>query len=116
MAEAATDTGSRGPRRIVAAVALCVMVLAGLATWVFMVPVTIDHPEWRGGGSSLRCDTVSSVDIAGFRPEVERLCDDAETSRRNTALIIGGIAVTVAFGASTWPSRRLTGEELGPIR
>ena len=57
-----------------------------------------------------------SVDIGGLRAEAEQVCGDAETTRRNTALIAGGIAVTVAFAASTWPSRRLTGEELGPIR
>lgn len=106
----------RGARRILVAVALCGLVLAGLAVWVLLVPVRVSHPEWNGGRSELGCHTLDSVDVFGFRAEAEALCDEAEEERRNAALIAGGVAVTVAFAVSTWPSRRLTGEALGPLR
>ncbi len=105
-----------GLRRVVVAVALCLVALVGLAGWALLVPVTVDHPQLRNGGLSLDCDDLGSGEIFDVRLEVEQRCDEAKATRRNTALIAGGVAVTVAFAASTWPSRRLTGEELGPIR
>lgn len=110
------DPGGHGLRRIVVAVALCLVVLVGLAAWVIAVPVTVELAGWNNGGAPLDCDHIDSVDIGRLRTEAEQVCGDAESTRRNMALIAGGIAVTVAFAASTWPSRRLTGEELGPIR
>ena len=117
MSEEGAGAGeTRGLRRIVVAVVLCVVALLGLAAWVLLVPLEVNHPDWRGGGTSIDCSSTDSVGLAGFRAEVEGLCDDAEEDRRNTALIAGGVVAAVAFAASTWPSRRLTGEELGPIR
>jgi hypothetical protein len=103
-------------RRIVVAVALCLIALIGLASWVLLVPVEVDHPDWSDGGRSVDCSSTDSVDLSGLRADVEALCHDAEEDRRNTALIAGGVVAAVAFAVSTWPSRRLTGEELGPIR
>ena len=96
--------------------ALCGLVLLGLTAWVLFVPVTVSHPEWNDGGRELRCHALDSVEVSGVREEVEVHCAEAEDDRRNSALIAGGVAVTVAFAVSTWPSRRLTGEALGPRR
>lgn len=94
-------------------VAAAIVVLIGLAGWVFLVPVTIDHDGFRNGGSStIECGTRDSIEISGIRDEVDQRCVDAETERRNTALVLGAVVVTLIFAVSTWPSRRLTGESL----
>jgi hypothetical protein len=107
----------RSVRRIVAAVVLSVVVMVGLAAWVLLVPY---ESSAIGEGGREDCDAVldwiDSPEAARQRAEFEKSCDEAEEERRNVALIAGGVAVTVAFAASTWPSRRLTGEALGPLR
>lgn len=90
--------------------------LVGIAVWVLAVPVEVDHAMWNDGGDSFRCSTLDSADVSGMRAELETLCEDAESQRRTTGLIAGAVVVTVAFAVSTWPSRRLTGEALGPLR
>lgn len=119
MSEAgAGERGNRGARRITLAVAVCLIALLGLAWWVFLIPY--ESSDLAGAHSSMDCETKVDwdVDPEGERQmaEFERSCDEARSSRRTTALVIGGVVATVAFAASTWPSRRLTGEELGPIR
>lgn len=35
------------------------------------LPVTVSHPEWNTDGTELGCHTLDSVDVAGFREELE---------------------------------------------
>lgn len=99
----------------VVGVATGLMVL--LALWVVVVPYDVSAAV--GDGRSVSCHNISQA--APTAPEGrEEACDKARekarTSRRSTALAVGAGAFVVATAVSTWPSRRLTGEELGPIR
>lgn len=113
----------RNPRRrtrrpvkvILAVVAATAVVLVGLAVWVSLGS---DTPSARLGSAEVPCD--STVDFDEPAPDVDawfEACQGAKserTSRRDTAAVIGAVAVVVAWAFSTWPSRRLTGERLGP--
>ena len=106
---------SRSARRIVAAVAVAVVVLAGLAGWVLVTPYSVEV-----GGASISCDAGTGRDsVMADRqdePHFGRACDDARDRRRTTALLIGAGVATAAAAVSTLPSRRLTGDKLGPLR
>jgi hypothetical protein len=100
----------RGARRILIVVALAVVVLLGLAWWVLRVPYEADV-----GTRSVDCDvTVILDDPSWDAAAFDQACDDARDERRTTALLIGAAVATAAAAASTIPSRRLTGEALGP--
>lgn len=110
-------SGDRGPnrsvRRIVGIVVAATLVLVGLALWVLVTPYRTE-----AAGLSLDCDVDISwtEDAAGREAEetFDRTCADDRRDRRRTALLIGAAVGTVAAAASTIPSRRLTGEHLGP--
>lgn len=113
------DTARRRTRRpvkvILAVVGATVVLLGGLAVWVSLGS---DTPSARLGSAELSCD--ATVDFDEPAPDVDawfEACQDAKserTSRRDTAAVIGAVAVVVAWAFSTWPSRRLTGDRLGP--
>ncbi|MCU1496356.1 MAG: hypothetical protein JWM47_309 [Acidimicrobiales bacterium] len=103
----------RSATRIVTAVAVAAAVLGGLAWWVQVSPYA--------GTDDLRCDARISWggDPATRRQAEERFdrsCAEARRDRRDTALLVGaGVAIAVC-AVSTVPSRRLTGDKLGPLR
>lgn len=104
---------SRSAARIVVAVAVAVMVLAGLAWWVLVMPYN-GTGDRRCGGHTPSTGTVEAGRVAEV--SFERSCRDARSERRQIALLVGaGVAIT-ACAVSTVPSRRLTGERLGPLR
>ncbi|MBX3285689.1 MAG: hypothetical protein KF703_10125 [Actinobacteria bacterium] len=101
---------SVGARRILIVVSVAVLVLLGLAWWVVQVPYSAEV-----GPRSLECRPHMIFDDPNWDPEAfDRACDDARSDRRTTALLIGAGVATAAAAASTIPSRRLTGEALGP--
>ena len=110
-----TIRSSRSARRIVVAVVISALTIVGLTAWVLLVPY-----EATVVGSALRCDAmVDWVDSPAGRAQekmFEKQCDKERSSRRTTALLIGAGVATAACAASTWPSKRLTGEALGPLR
>lgn len=108
----------RPVRRIVGAVVLSVVIVVGLAAWVFLVPYESSVDEGDGGKLSCSSDVFWELGPSGQekRAEFDRSCDEAESSRRTVALVAGAAVATLAAAVSTWPSRRLTGEELGPLR
>jgi hypothetical protein len=113
------DRRGRGASVILFTVAATLVVLAGLAAWVFLV----GHP-----GESFYDSRSCAYDVRpaeGHDPEgtllaahnaacaaAEAEMADSEAGRRRVASIAGAVVVTVAFAVSTWPSRRLTGESL----
>lgn len=99
-----TSRPSRSAKRIVAAVAVAVMVLAGLAWWVLAASYSVaDGPE------SIDCEQVATAAL-------QRDCGQAKDDRRTTALLLGAGVAIAACAVSTVPSKRLTGEKLGPLR
>lgn len=112
------DRSRRSVTFILAVVAAAVAVMIGLAAWVIAVPYDVSAP--LAGGAALECDTrpgaTGDAELAAWEEACERAEDDARADRRNTALVIGVGAFVVATAVSTWPSRRLTGERLGPLR
>ncbi|NLD76423.1 MAG: hypothetical protein GX643_07125 [Acidimicrobiales bacterium] len=116
-----TEPTSRGALRILGAVAVCLVALAGLAVWV----LAVGHPgevTYESLACDMEMDAQDALDGSAAADRDAR-CEaageqlsESEDERLRTALIAGAVVVTVAFAASTWPSRRLTGEELGPIR
>lgn len=91
-------------------VGLAVVVPVGLAWWVLRVPYEADV-----GGRSVDCGVTAIVDDPAWDPVAfDRACDDAREDRRTIALVVGAAVATAAAAASTIPSRRLTGEALGP--
>lgn len=103
---------------IVAVVVACVVAIGALALWVVAVPYDVEAPL---AGADLACDTVldagvGEAAIAAWEAACGRAEDDARADRRNTAFVLGVGAFVVATAVSTWPSRRLTGERLGPLR
>lgn len=112
-----TGRPSRSAKRIVAVVVAAAVVLAGLAVWVLAVP----YPnEVQVGDVSLSCDGIVEYtnDAAGraAQREFEESCRQPEEDRRNLALLIGAGVAIAACAVSTIPSRRLSGEKLGPLR
>lgn len=107
---------TRGAKRILVVTAVSVVALIGIAVWVLVVPVQVDHDEWRNGGRAFQCHQLDTAEISAIRADLEELCEEAESQRRTTGLVAGAVVVTVAFAVTTWPSRRLTGEALGPLR
>ncbi len=99
-----TSRPSRSAKRIVAAVAVAVVVLAGLAWWVLVVPYTVTD-----GSKTIDCEQVST---ARFSHD----CRQSKQGRRTTALLLGAGVAIAACAVSTVPSKRLTGEKLGPLR
>lgn len=100
-------------RRIVVTVAAAVVALVGLAAWFVAGEAEVEVLGQRVG-----CDAIVAWpgDDAGreAREAYEERCEEAGRDRRDRALLIGlGIAVAASV-VSTWPSRRLTGEALGP--
>ncbi len=108
---------SRSARQIVAVVAVSVVALLALAGWVLAVGYDV-APEPGAGAVSCDADVRWTDDATGRAAErwFERTCDDARDDRRNTALLLGVGVATLACAVSTVPSRRLTGEKLGPLR
>lgn len=105
----------RSVRFIVTVVAVGAAVLVVLALWVQSVGYAV---EVDGRTRSCRTDqswTAISASEHTHRA-IEQACADAKDRRRNQALLIGAGVFTVACAVSTWPSRRLTGERLGPLR
>lgn len=88
-------------------VALAVVVLLGLAWWVLQVPYEVSF-----AGEPVDCEVTGGAQLVNST--VVEACDDARSDRRTTALLIGAAVATAAAAASTIPSRRLTGEALGP--
>ena len=88
-------------------VALAVAVLVGLAWWVLKVPYEVSF-----AGETVDCEVTDGARLVNA--EVVESCDGARRDRRTTALLIGAAVATAAAAASTVPSRRLTGEALGP--
>lgn len=88
-------------------VALAVVVLLGLAWWVLQVPYEVSF-----AGETVDCEVTEGSRLVSV--EVGAACGDARSDRRTTALLIGAAVATAAAAASTIPSRRLTGEALGP--
>ncbi len=121
---------SRSAKRIVVAVAAAAVVLAGLAWWVLAVPyhgtsvanhkVQVDCDAPGHGLVGLAADGQISLVSAEARTEAraqfDRECDQARDDRRTTALLLGAGVAIAACAVSTVPSRRLTGEKLGPLR
>lgn len=115
-----TTPPSRSARRIVAAVVVAALLLAGLAAWVLVVPYEVER-----AGTAVACDDLGEppapsgpddLALAQDRVEARRRCDDLRESRRNVALFAGAAVAIAACAVSTVPSRRLTGEKLGPLR
>jgi hypothetical protein len=102
-------------RRIVVTVAVAVVALVGLAAWFVAGEAEVEVLGQRVG-----CDAIVAWpgDDAGraAREAFEDRCEEAGRARRDRALLIGLGIVVVAAVVSTWPSRRLTGEALGPDR
>lgn len=91
----------RPVRQIIAVVAVAVVVMVGLAVWTFAAGYDAEVD-----GRTVTCDPAP--------PEASRACHDARDERRRSALLIGAGVATLAAAVSTWPSRRLTAEELNP--
>jgi hypothetical protein len=103
---------SRSAGRIVVAVAVAVVAQLALAGWVVLASY-----EVRIGDASVDCDAPrAGAAPAGpvARARVDRACEEQRDERRNTALLLGAAVAVAACAVSTVPSRRLTGEELGP--
>ncbi|MCB0978652.1 MAG: hypothetical protein KDB02_14465 [Acidimicrobiales bacterium] len=102
---------------ILAVVAAAVAAMVGLALWVLVVPYNVTAPI--AGGRLESCENVPDAPpeaVRSFAKACDEAKDRARTDRRNTALLLGAGAFVVATAVSTWPSRRLTGERLGPLR
>lgn len=102
---------------IVSVVAAAVAVMVALALWVLVVPYEVAAP--LGQRPAVDCATTVDADpieVTAWEAACDRAEDDARTDRRNTAFVLGVGAFVVATAVSTWPSRRLTGERLGPLR
>lgn len=91
----------RPVRQILYVVAAAVVVIVGLAVWTLTASYSVNVE-----GQTVSCDP-APVDV-------EQLCKDARDDRRRSALLIGAGVATVAAAVSTWPSRRLTDQELNP--
>lgn len=106
----------RSVRFILVVVGVCIAVGIGLAFWVGSVGYDVSVP--LGNGPSVACS--SKVEAEGIAATVWReachdAVDEARSRRRNQAALLGVGAFVVATAVSTWPSRRLTGERLGPL-
>lgn len=101
---------------ILAVVGAAVAVIILLALWVLVVPYTAEVSI--SGVGSTRCDDVDRD--GGIPSALVEACDqhiaEARDERRTTAFVVGVGAFVVAAAVSTWPSRRLTGDRLGPLR
>lgn len=110
-----TIRSSRSARRIVVAVMVSALTIAALTAWVLLVPY-----KATVAGRVFDCDALVTWgnEPAGLaqREDFDQQCDKARSSRRTTALLVGAGVATAACAASTWPSKRLTGEALGPLR
>jgi len=106
---------------IVAVVGAAVAVVAGLAVWVAAVGYDVDAPL---AGRPVACATAAGdlpaattgAEVTAWEAACDRATDDARASRRGTAVLLGAAAFVIATAVSTWPSRRLTGDRLGPLR
>ncbi len=106
--------GAQG-QRIVVTLAVAVVALVGLAAWF-----VVGEAEVEVLGQTVGCDAIvawpADDDGRAAREVFEDRCEEAASNRLDRARLIGlGIAVAAAV-VSTWPSRRLTGEALGPER
>lgn len=91
----------RPVRQILYVVAATVVVIIGLAVWTITGSYSAEVD-----GRTVSCDPA---------PEgAEEACRDARDERRRKSLLIGAGVATLAAAVSTWPSRRLTSEELNP--
>lgn len=113
-----TQRPSRSAKRIVATVAVAVVALVGLAVWVLAVPYRIDvGPAGRIECGKETVDDATAVVTSGREVGlIDRRCDQAKDDRRNLALLLGAGVAIAACAVSTVPSRRLTGDKLGPLR
>lgn len=103
---------------IVSVVVASVLVLIGLTIWVTAMPYDDRAPL---GGAIAECDAIVESDsdaesVREWRRACETVEDEARSTRRTQAIVIGATVVVIAMAVSTWPSRRLTGERLGPLR
>lgn len=92
---------------IVGVVVASLVAIAALALWAVALPV--DAEVVATDGTTISCDEASSE-------ACEVAEEEARDDRRKTAILIGAGVFVVATAVSTWPSRRLTGERLGPLR
>lgn len=103
----------RSVRWIVTTVLVSVILIAGLGLWV-----ATSSTEVKINGRPIDCDalvTWGTGPAADAKATTfERSCDHQRDKRRTTALLFGVGIATVAAAVSTVPSRRLTGEALGP--
>lgn len=99
---------------ILAVVGAAVAVMIALAAWVVLVPYDVEVAA--GEEHPVRCDDLAEDAPSALATECDRLEDEARDERRTTALVIGVGAFVVATAVSTWPSHRLTGDRLGPLR
>ncbi|QXC62557.1 hypothetical protein KSP35_07105 [Aquihabitans sp. G128] len=113
-----TRRPSRSAKRIVAAVAVAVVALVALAVWVLAVPYRVEvAPAGRIECGKETVDDAMAVLASGREVGlVDRRCNAARDDRRNVALLLGAGVAIAACAVSTVPSRRLTGEKLGPLR
>lgn len=119
--ESEIDDERRRSRRsvsfILTVVAVAVVVMVGMVLWVLVVPYDVMAPIAEGRSQS--CETMLDAPpevVRSFAEACDEAEDQARTDRRNIALLLGVGAFVVATAVSTWPSRRLTGERLGPLR
>ncbi|MCB0987556.1 MAG: hypothetical protein H6519_08890 [Microthrixaceae bacterium] len=97
---------TRQARRIVAVVFAGMLMIGGVAWWLMIIPYD------SGGPTPITCGAVldeipgeiGREMLEGYR----KGCADEWASRRNTALLIGGLVVVMVTVVSTWPSGRLT--------
>lgn len=97
---------TRLARRIVGVTFGGILVIGALAWWVIFVPYTSGGPTPITCGAIL--DSIPGPEGEQIRHNYDEGCDEAKSTRRNTALIIAGLVVVAAATVSTWPSGRLT--------
>lgn len=116
VAGAVLDTSERRLLMVVGIVTgVSLAVVVAVVLWLHAVPYDVSLVGADGRPESVRCSSLDAISISpADRVSVEAECSEAKTSRRNLGLLIGGTTITVVFAVSTWPSRRLTGEALGP--
>ncbi len=96
---------TRLARRIVGVTFGGILVIGALAWWVIFVPYTSGGPTPITCGAIL--DAIPGPEGEEIRRNYDEGCDEAKSTRRNTALVIAALVVVAAATVSTWPSGRL---------
>lgn len=103
----------RSVRWIITTVLVSVILIAGLGIWVAAGSYVV-----KVEGQTIDCDALITWGrgpaAEAKNTAFEKACDHQRDKRRTTALLLGVAIATVAAAVSTVPSRRLTGEALGP--